>query len=81
MARFLPEYSTSNPPAISVSASGESNGIFDNSAGVTIIKDKSRMIRPIKPNGPTEFHKGAAIIEDKEKTFEACGGVYKMVAA
>ena len=70
MAKFLPEYSARIPPAISVSASGESNGILDNSAGVTIIKERRRIIKPIKPQGPTVLPMGAAIIEDNEKTFE-----------
>ncbi|OPY43291.1 MAG: hypothetical protein A4E40_00177 [Methanoregulaceae archaeon PtaU1.Bin059] len=62
MARFFPEYSTSNPPASSVSASWVSKGMRESSAGVTTASTRRRMKAPINPMGPTTVQIGVAAI-------------------
>ncbi len=59
-ARFFPEYSTSTPPASSVSASGVSNGMRESSAGVTTGRTNNRIRTPMIPRGPTSPQMGYA---------------------
>ncbi|OPY40566.1 MAG: hypothetical protein A4E42_02117 [Methanoregulaceae archaeon PtaU1.Bin222] len=67
MARFLPEYSTSSPPASSVSASWVSKGIRESSAGVTTTSTRRRSSSPAIPSGPTMVQMGFAAMVPNAK--------------
>jgi len=70
-ARLRPEYSTSRPPAISVSASGVSKGMRPSSPGTTRSSVASRRSRPTKPMGPTTVQMGVAATAASEKGWRA----------